>query len=182
MTRPKYTKANAYKIVICGDGAVGKTTISMRLTGNKNYDDTHELTPGVDFHSLILTDGDNAKIDCQIWDLGGQEYFRDFQDDFFESATVIVFVCSVDRFLSLENLENWMMLLPIELDRIDKKYLIANKIDIPDRALDTDILLDFAEVFELDYYEMSAFTGIGFDEFKENLIGSIKLIYHQSNN
>ena len=181
MSKSKYARKNAFKIIICGDGAVGKTTISKRLIGKLNFDGTVEntsLTPGVDFHSLNIP-YDGVVIDCQIWDLGGQDYFRGFQDDFFESATVVFFVCSVDRFTTLENLEKWMSLLTVPLEEIDKRFLIANKIDAPERALETDILMDFAEVFDLDYYEMSALKGYGFEEFQEELITSIKTIYQK---
>ena len=40
-----YVRKNYFKIVIGGDGAVGKTTLSKRLTGTIKADERIEMTP-----------------------------------------------------------------------------------------------------------------------------------------
>ncbi len=171
-------KKNFFKIVICGDGAVGKTTISKKLTGRLSSEEKIEMTPGIDFHGLML-EKDDKKIFCQLWDLGGQHHFRDFQDNFFESASIVIFVCSVDRFQTLENIESWLKFLPKE--KINKSYLVANKIDFQDRSVKTESIIKLAKDLNLEYYEVSARTGDGFDKFESKLIEAIYKIYDDLN-
>ena len=72
-----------YKVVVAGDGAVGKTTISQRITGVLQEEEERFMTRGVDFHSLQVIDENLNTMQAQIWDLGGQEQFRIFQKPFF---------------------------------------------------------------------------------------------------
>jgi GTPase SAR1 family protein len=62
---------NSFKIVIAGDGAVGKTIIAQRLTGSLKVEKDRLMTCGIDFHTLEIVNGNSEK--AQIWDLGGQE-------------------------------------------------------------------------------------------------------------
>jgi len=70
------------KIVVAGDGAVGKTTLSQRLSGTLNLECDRRTTPGLDVHTIEVKGED---IFGQIMDLGGQDQFRFFQDRFFKA-------------------------------------------------------------------------------------------------
>jgi small GTP-binding protein len=165
-----YIRKNAFKIVIAGDGAVGKTSLAKRLSGNLQINEKIQMTPGIDFQSVII---DSYKpIDCQIWDFGGQEQFRKFQDDFFNGATVIILTFTVDRYSSFMNLKSWISLIP---ENVKVKYfLLANKIDSVTRVVTQKQALEFANSYKMSYYEVSALTGQGFDEFKEDLFKTIE--------
>jgi len=173
MTIHNHVRKNAFKIVLCGDGAVGKTTIGRRISGKFDFDENIEMTPGVDFHNLTIQS--YQPIDCQIWDLGGQEQFRNFQDDFFYSATVVVLIFAVNMYHSFMNLKSWLFLISKEL--LKKTYLIANKIDSDNRSVSEKKALEFSKKYKMTYYEVSALTGKGFEEFKEDLNKTIEYIY-----
>ena len=181
MTIYDYVRKNAFKIVVAGDGAVGKTTVGKRISGKFNINENLTMTPGVDFHNLKIQFKNNLKIqsyetiDCQIWDLGGQEQFRYFQDDFFNSATMVVLVFAVNLYHSFINLKSWVSLISKEL--LEKIYLIANKIDADNRSVPKQKALEFANKHNMTYYEISALTGEGFDEFKEDLSKTIEYVY-----
>ena len=171
MTIYDYVRKNAFKIVVAGDGAVGKTTVGKRISGNSFENLT--MTPGVDFHNLKIQSYE--PIDCQIWDLGGQEQFRYFQDDFFNSATVVVLVFAANMYHSFMNLKSWISLISKEL--LEKTYLLANKIDADNRSVPKEKGLEFAKKYGMTYFELSAITGDGFEEFKEDLIKSIEYVF-----
>ena len=173
MTINDYVRKNAFKIVIAGDGAVGKTTVGKRISGNFNINENVDMTPGVGFHNLKIQS--YKTIDCQIWDLGGQEQFRIFQDDFFNSATVVVLVFAVNMYHSFMNLKSWVSLISKEL--LEKTYLIANKIDADNRSVPKEKGLEFANKHKMTYFEISALTGKGVDEFKEDLSKTIEYVY-----
>jgi len=173
MTIYDYVRKNAFKVVVAGDGAVGKTTVGKRISGKLNIDENIEMTPGVDFHNLKIQSYE--PIDCQIWDLGGQEQFRYFQDDFFNSATVVVLVFAANMYHSFMNLKSWISLISKEL--LEKTYLLANKIDADNRSVPKEKGLEFAKKYGMTYFELSAITGDGFEEFKEDLIKSIEYVF-----
>ena len=156
---PKIFTRKNYKIVIAGDGAVGKTTFSQRLAGTLKEEEDRFMTCGIDFHSLKIIDDD--PIFGQIWDLGGQEHFRIFQEPFFDSAQVIIL--------------GWLSI--IQNYEPFKIYLIANKIDSENRAVSEEEGQEFAINNKMEYYEVSALRGKGFLNFKNDLIKTIKTIF-----
>jgi small GTP-binding protein len=161
------------KIVIAGDGAVGKTTISQRLTGSLKADEDRLMTCGIDFHSLQIING--SVISAQIWDLGGQEQFRVFQKPFFNNANIMIIVYSVEWFHSFINLENWIEIA--QNNTPVKIYLIGNKIDSEDRTISKEEAIEFAKMHNMDYFEISALKGTGFEDFKNDLIEAIQKIF-----
>ena len=173
MTIYDYVRKNAFKVVVGGDGAVGKTTVGKRISGNFNIDENIDMTPGVDFHNLKIQSYE--PIDCQIWDLGGQEQFRYFQDDFFNSATVVVLVFAANMYHSFLNLKSWVSLISKEL--LEKTYLLANKIDADNRSVPKEKGVEFANKYNMSYFEISALTGDGFEEFKEDLSRTVEYIF-----
>ena len=173
MTIYDYVRKNAFKVVVGGDGAVGKTTVGKRISGNFNKNENIDMTPGVDFHNLKIQSYE--PIDCQIWDLGGQEQFRYFQDDFFNSATVVVLVFAANMYHSFLNLKSWISLISKEL--LEKTYLLANKIDADNRSVPKEKGEEFANKYGMTYFEISALTGDGFEDFKEDLSKTIEYCY-----
>jgi small GTP-binding protein len=173
LTIDKYIKKDSFKIVIAGDGAVGKTSTAKRLAGNLNINEELQMTPGIDFQSVTIKS--YQPIDAQLWDLGGQEQFRKFQDDFFQGATIIIFIFTVDRYSSFMNLKSWLTLIPKNIDI--SYFLLANKIDALNRVVDRQHAIEFANAHNMTYYEVSALTGKGFDEFKEDLFKTIEYLF-----
>ena len=158
-----------YKVVVGGEGAVGKTTICQRLAGTFECEKDRLMTIGVDFHTLKIENG--KLFEAQVWDLGGQEQFRDFQQPFFKNTKIAIFVFSVEWFDTMVYIDFWLDMLKDE--NPVKIYLIGNKIDSPNRFVRIDEALEFARDRNLSYYEISATKGTGFENFKEDLIQTI---------
>ena len=165
-------KKNIYKVVVGGEGAVGKTTICQRLAGTLEREKDRLMTIGVDFHNLKIKEG--KLFEAQVWDLGGQEQFRHFQQPFFKNTKIAIFVFSVEWFDTMVYIDFWLDMLKDE--NPVKIYLIGNKIDSPNRFVRIDEALEFARDRNLSYYEISATNGTGFENFKEDLIQTIQSI------
>jgi small GTP-binding protein len=60
-----------YKVVFCGDAAVGKSTLIMRLSKGKFISNVNS-TLGVDFYNKQI-EVDTKRIAIQLWDTAGQE-------------------------------------------------------------------------------------------------------------
>ena len=63
------------QIIILGDGAVGKTSMIKQYM-EKQFDDEHITTLGLDFATKKYTSSDGKEVNVKIWDTAGQERFR----------------------------------------------------------------------------------------------------------
>ena len=73
------------------------------------------------------------------------------------------------------NLKSWLTLIPKNIDV--SYFLLANKIDALNRVVDRQHAIEFANTHNMTYYEVSALTGKGFEEFKEDLFKTIEYFY-----
>ena len=60
-----------YKVILLGDGAVGKTSIAMRFTED-HFAKAYKQTIGLDFFIKRLVLPGEVHVALQIWDIGGQ--------------------------------------------------------------------------------------------------------------
>ncbi len=82
------------KLIILGNGRVGKTQICRRLQ-NKNYDDTIPSTHGIQIATTPLGD-DKDKTRLQIWDFGGQDIYHGTHSLFLKSRAAFLIVWTPD--------------------------------------------------------------------------------------
>lgn len=64
-----------FKVVFCGDAAVGKSALIMRLCKGQFHASTIS-TLGVDFQNKQI-DIDGKRVALQLWDTAGQERFEE---------------------------------------------------------------------------------------------------------
>ena len=98
-----------FKVVIFGDGGVGKTTLINRyLTGLFNGDT--RVTIGINFH-LKKIDVDGQIVALQIWDFAGERQFRKILPNFLTGAKGGIFMYDITRYSSLKNITEWLTVL-----------------------------------------------------------------------
>ncbi|MBN1800792.1 MAG: GTP-binding protein [Candidatus Lokiarchaeota archaeon] len=158
-----------FKVVVGGEGAVGKTTLCERLAGKLGKEMDKTMTIGIDFHDIRREDG--VIVDAKLWDLGGQQQFRCFQESFFRSCTIAIFIFSVEWYDTLICIDFWLDMIKGENPK--KIYLIGNKIDSPNRMIPSEEAEEFAKDRGMIYYEVSALKGKGFLNFQNDLIDTI---------
>lgn len=173
-----------FKVVLAGDGAVGKTSIREQYMG-KGFSSDYLKTIGADFASKKITSGEN-QITYQIWDLAGQESYQAVRGTFYKGATagLMVFDCQDPK--TMTNLKNWIDEAIKGSDNgILVYFIIANKIDlVEERKVSRDMALEFCNRLGTEtgirfyYCETSAKTGQNIQETFEFL--SFKLL--ESNN
>lgn len=95
-----------YKIVVVGDGGVGKTSLVRRYCENK-FEESRVQTIGVDFQSRDVTINDEITVRLSIWDVAGQDRFSSFRDQFYSGALAVALVYDATDPSSFFNLYHW---------------------------------------------------------------------------
>ncbi|MFX1507482.1 MAG: Rab family GTPase [Promethearchaeota archaeon] len=94
------------KIILIGDGSVGKTSIRERYLGY-GFPIQYLPTLGADFsvkNEIIC----GKKISFQIWDLAGQPVFETIRKMYYRGARGAFVVCDVSNPESVMNINNWV--------------------------------------------------------------------------
>jgi len=139
------------KVIVSGDGGVGKTSFLDRLVNDSFYDD-NKLTRGVDFYSKNIT-VNGVELNFIMWDFAGQAQFKTLLKDFVSGSIAAV-------------------ILPI--------LLIGTKNDLitpsDTQAID-DYIIDIVNGYEniITYLKISSKTGENIKNAFEILIGSLCL-------
>ena len=165
-----------FKIVLLGDGAVGKTSLRSKYMG-EGFQGDYMLTIGVDFATKDITrDGKNFK--CQIWDLAGQERFKFLQEKFLKGTQGILFVYDVNRVESLESAIDWFYEVEKEVKKPVPLVILGNKIDtIPEDKrghLPSEVKIEaWGSKRTYPILNTSAKTGENVDQAFQGLINAI---------
>ncbi|MBY9019015.1 MAG: GTP-binding protein, partial [Candidatus Lokiarchaeota archaeon] len=77
------SKKYIYKILVVGDGGIGKSTMIQRLITGKYIE--QKITIGTDLASWSIEIG-NLVIKLQIWDFAGERRFRFFLPNYSRGA------------------------------------------------------------------------------------------------
>ncbi|HUU77979.1 MAG: GTP-binding protein [Candidatus Heimdallarchaeota archaeon] len=158
-----------FKILIVGDGAVGKTSICTQITTKEFFSD-YNLTVGCDFF-IKRTFVNDIKVTMQIFDIGGQDQFAKLRSAFAGGAKGIFLAYDLTRRDSFYNLENWYNSIKDGLDPKAPKVLISTKYDLNDLAEiwkeDIDALI---KALKIDaFFETSSITGEGINDALESM-------------
>jgi small GTP-binding protein len=121
-------KKNVFKVVVIGDGAVGKSSITIRTCYGK-FDKAYISTIGVEFGTKPYTI-EGHEITMQIWDTAGQERFRFLQQAYYRGAHGALLVYDVTRAESLKNIPIWTNELVSNIEQSIPMILVGNKCDL----------------------------------------------------
>eukprot|EP00794_Sanderia_malayensis_P007096 gene7096-7899_t len=151
-------KPSLLKVVILGDGAVGKSALMNRFVNNK-FDSQSFHTIGVEFLNKDVKVGKGIYT-LQIWDTAGQERFKSLRTPFYRGSDICMLVYSVDDAQSFYNLETWKKEFLYYADIKDADHfpfiVVGNKVDLMGRDISRDEAESWCQSNMLPYYETSA--------------------------
>jgi Ras-related protein Rab-2A len=163
-----------FKCVMIGDGAVGKTALTLRFTEGR-FESDYKRTIGSDFavKRVELPDQD-ANVTLQVWDLAGQPRFEFVRQSFYRGARGGVLVYDVTRRRTFINLDNWKKEAFDALGAEIPLVIVANKVDLADsRVVPTEDGEKYAKDNGHLYVESSALTGENVEETFATLCRSL---------
>ena len=164
-----------FKLVICGDPHVGKSSLVLRYI-NKVFNRSYLPTLGVNVSSRIIPIND-VLVQLVVWDIAGQVKFENMRTAFYKGARSAFFVFDLTSRKSFESISNWYKDVQKKLKNYDFPvgFVIGNKKDLKKkRKISGEQAKKLAESLDLDYFETSALTGdnvkLAFEEIAQKLL------------
>ena len=124
------------KVLILGDGAVGKTSLIRRYV-NDTFTDEYVETIGARVSNKQVTmhgpDG-KRRVGVALWDIMGHELLGRLRQSYLMGADGAVLVVSVSDKKSADSLASWTRLLDQTVGKVPV-VAVANKMDVRERRV-----------------------------------------------
>jgi len=159
------------KIVLIGDGGVGKTSIARRYLG-ESFIHEYKRTIGADFYVKRDTYHDDnlgkVMFEWLIWDLAGQPAYNEVRPLYYRGAQGALVVFDVTRPETYYNIPKWLSEYWRHCGSVLPFVLVGNKVDIRDSAsnpVPPEAGQEYAKIasktvgIDIPYIETSAKTG-----------------------
>ncbi|TFG01961.1 MAG: GTP-binding protein [Promethearchaeota archaeon] len=156
-----------FKVLVFGDGGVGKTTLINRYLTGLFAQGT--ITIGVDFH-IKTVEIEGKKVTLQIWDFAGEDRFRFLLPSYAKGANGVIFMFDITRYTSLNSVNEWLDVFKnsFKEDEVEEvpMIIVGGKLDLNERrTISRSDAENIASEFQFyDYLECSSKTGENVEE------------------
>ncbi|KAL6101739.1 rab23 [Pungitius sinensis] len=152
----------AIKVVVVGNGAVGKSSMIQRYCKGVFTKD-YKKTIGVDFleRQIIVND---EEVRLMLWDTAGQEEFDAITKAYYRGAQACVLVFSTTDRESFQAIDSWREKVEAEVGDIPT-VLVQNKIDLlEDTVIKNEEAEASAKRLKLRFYRASVKEDLNVNE------------------
>jgi len=161
-------RSASFKVVLLGEGCVGKTSIVLRYTENL-FNDKHLETQQASFKTKKLT-LDGRRVELAIWDTAGQERFRALGPLYYRESNGAILVFDVTDEDSFDRVKSWVKELKRMLGNDVVLCIVGNKTDREkERCVSTQLAEDYARSVNAKVYYTSAKLNKGIEEVFNDL-------------
>ncbi len=147
---PKAERKAILKLIMLGDGGVGKTTMINRFISGSYIPSQMTIGTGFAIKNIML---EGITITLSIWDFAGEERFRFLVPRFSEGSNGCILAFDSTRPSTFFHLEEWLELLRKNTDDIPI-VLVGTKCDIA--YFDNELVKEFVEKHKLVGYIASS--------------------------
>ena len=170
------------KLVILGEGRVGKTSLLLRYFKNK-FNENEKSTINPSFYEK--TENYNGKTyELKFWDTAGQEKYNALNAIYFQNAIGALLVYDVNIPETFEKVKDWANTLKEIVGKNVIFVIVGNKLDLLDKGLldkNTSLVNEYIKKENCKIFYTSCKTGYNVEEAFDTLIKSV-LKYVQDNN
>ncbi|EGB10892.1 hypothetical protein AURANDRAFT_21828 [Aureococcus anophagefferens] len=144
-----------FKVILLGDGAVGKTSIATRFSSDE-FTQSYKQTIGLDFFIKHLILPGDVHVAMQMWDIGGQSISSKMLHNYIFGAHAILLCYDITNYESFANLEDWRAAAPgtrrrpraaatdrARANKCDLSHMRAVKSEVHNRFADENVLYSF---------------------------------------
>jgi internalin A len=167
---------NEAKVLLVGQGSVGKTSLINRLTDNK-YNPNEPQTDGLNITDWKIT-VNTKPVKLNVWDFGGQEIYHATHQFFLTKRSLYLLVCNCRTSEDENRLEYWLKLIESFGDA-SPVIIVGNKCDEQPLDLNRKALRDkYPNIKAI--VETSCQSGTGIDELRSAIhteISQLKEVY-----
>ncbi|XP_067950887.1 ras-related protein Rab-21-like [Watersipora subatra] len=157
------TRTSSFKIVLLGEGCVGKTSLVLRYVEDK-FNDKHYTTLQASFLSKKLNIN-GSRVSLAIWDTAGQERFHALGPIYYRDSQGAVLVYDITDEDSFEKVKSWVKELRKMLGDTVELCIVGNKIDKEkERTVMASTAQEYASSVGAKHYHSSAKLNKGVEE------------------
>lgn len=165
---------NEVKILILGQGNVGKTSLVRRLIEN-TFDPQENKTEGIGIRRWDVEINDQ-KIRLNLWDFGGQEIMHATHQFFLTKRSLYLLVVDARSAESENRIEYWLKIIQSFGDN-SPVIIVANKVDQHPLDIDRQGLRNkYANIKSI--IEISCATGQGLESLRDLVLEEIRSLDH----
>ena len=174
----KHSEEFRFKIVVVGDGAVGKTSLIKKFTKG-TFEKDYIKTIGAQF-SKYNKEFNGDMVILLFWDIAGQDDFNFLHHLFYKESKAVIIVYSLEENelgrKSFTHIKNWHEAVEQNCGNIPI-VLFANKVDLVDESSlnSAEIQKHVNEYNFLNFFLTSAKTGQGVIEAFNTIIERLYL-------
>ncbi|KEG14077.1 putative small GTP-binding protein Rab28 [Trypanosoma grayi] len=149
-----------YKVVILGNGSVGKTSLIKRYCDD-GFGQSYKQTIGLDFYSKKVELPGSRHVLLQIWDIGGQQLGGSMINNYIHDTNAVCFVYDVTNADSFKDMEDWYQCVVAAVggEAPPLMILVGNKTDLPNRQVTAAMHALAADMHQMDSFLISARSG-----------------------
>ncbi len=165
---------NEIKMILLGEGGVGKTAIVNKLVNNK-FEDT-EKTEGIDIHRWNVEIDKEKRIQINIWDFAGQEITHATHQFFLTHRSLYLLILNSRGDEKSNRLEEWLKLIK-NLSGESPVIIVCNKTDQHKMTLDNRALLDkYRNICQI--IDVSCKEDTNIENLRQSIFDQIKSMPH----
>jgi small GTP-binding protein len=171
------SKKFLFKIVVVGDGGIGKSTMIQRLITGKYIE--QKITIGTDLASWGINLND-LTVKLQIWDFAGEKRFRFFLPNYSRGSDGCLLCYDITRYSSFQNLPEWYNIIKNNASN-PGFILVGGKLELADskRTVQLEDAEEFQKRYNIPYhFETSSKSGYKIKDIFETIT---KLILKKRN-
>jgi Ras-related protein Rab-21 len=156
-------KSFQFKVVLLGEGCVGKTSLMLRYI-NDQFNDKHLSTIQAAFMKKKLRIG-SSSVELAIWDTAGQEKYHALSPIYYRGSNGAFLVYDITDTDSFARIKNWVRELRSALGNECVLCIVGNKSDLEkNRHVPLREAEEYAASVNAEHFSTSAKLNQGLNE------------------
>lgn len=167
------------KLVLVGDGMVGKSSLLAALAGDQ-FDPDRPTTHGLETRELLITDSDGkAQGKLQCWDFGGQTQYQSSHQIFFSEDAIYLLLWRPRNGFEECHLTDWAEQVRQRAGLNARLVVVATHRDLDTNPAILDRRRLLQEYGINDFFHIGSESGEGVADLRSFLAGTIREPFYQ---